>query len=90
MFYSDVLKNSFLLDLLWKTGPVRLFVPYKRRKKDLEGEPMLPPNKKPRIPSMSVKSPIPQQMGMTVPKLEMERGKRGNKLLILKSIGNKC
>ncbi|RUS76738.1 hypothetical protein EGW08_015494 [Elysia chlorotica] len=55
------------------TGPVRLFVPYKRRKKDLEGEPMLPPNKKPRIPSMSVKSPGPQQMAMTVPKLEIDR-----------------
>ena len=49
-------------------------MPYKRRKKDLEGEPMLPPNKKPRIPSMNVKSPLPQQMGMAVPKLEMERG----------------
>lgn len=55
------------------TGPVRLFVPYKRRKKDLEPEPMLPPTKKPRITPMASKSPVPQQMSMTVPKLEIER-----------------
>ncbi|CAL1528229.1 unnamed protein product [Lymnaea stagnalis] len=55
------------------TGPVRLFVPYKRRKKDSEPEPMLSPNKKPRLPSVTLKSPITPQLGLAVPKIEIDQ-----------------
>ncbi|BFZ09633.1 hypothetical protein BsWGS_12672 [Bradybaena similaris] len=56
------------------TGPIRLFVPYKRRKKDLEPDPVLSPSKKTRLPStVSVKSPIASQMGLAVPKIEVDQ-----------------
>lgn len=59
-----------------QTGPIRLFVPYKRRKKDLEPEPVLSPSKKARLPStVSVKSPIASQMGLAVPKIEVDQSK---------------
>uniref|UniRef100_A0A2C9JWG4 SAND domain-containing protein n=1 Tax=Biomphalaria glabrata TaxID=6526 RepID=A0A2C9JWG4_BIOGL len=55
------------------TGPVRLFVPYKRRKKDSENEPIISPNKRSRIPSVSMKSSIPSQLGLSVPKIEIDQ-----------------
>jgi len=58
------------------TGPIRLFVPYKRRKKEmLDNEPMITPTKKqPRLAPMKSPIPVPhQQMSMTVPKVEVDQ-----------------
>ncbi|KAH9525031.1 Deformed epidermal autoregulatory factor 1 [Bulinus truncatus] len=55
------------------TGPVRLFVPYKRRKKESENEPLLSPNKKSCIPTVSMKSSITPQLGLAVPKIEIDQ-----------------
>ncbi|XP_005092025.1 deformed epidermal autoregulatory factor 1 homolog [Aplysia californica] len=60
------------------TGPIRLFVPYKRRKKELENEPLISPTKKqPRLAPMKSPVPVAQQIGVAVPKVEVDQGGAG-------------